>query len=132
MGIAPPGYPKELLELLAIYPFPGNIRELQGMVFDAVTRCKSGMLSLEPFRQKISVRRFDSIQIATPPPTDQDARTRTIEEFWGHFPTLDEAENFLIDAALDRAKGNQGIAATMLGLKRQTFNMRLKTRKKGG
>jgi len=56
---------------------------------------------------------------------------RTIEEIWGHFHTLSEAETFLIDTALDRAKGNQGIAATMLGLKRQTFNMRLKARRKG-
>ena len=130
MGIAPPVYPKELLELLAIYTFPGNVRELQGMVMDAVARCKSGMLSLEPFRQTISARRLDSIQTTTALPTDTDARMRTIEEIWGHFPTLNEAETFLIDAALDRAKGNQGIAATMLGLKRQTFNMRLKAKRK--
>ncbi len=128
MGIALPVYPKELPELLAIYPFPGNIRELQGMVIDAVARCKSGMLSLEPFRQVISSRRLDTTQVAKPLPTDSESRTRTIDEIWGHFPTLDEAETFLIDTALDTAKGNQGIAATMLGLKRQTLNMRLKAK----
>ena len=41
-------------------------------------------------------------------------------------PTLDEAEDYLVDVAMKIAKGNQGTAATMLGLKRQTFNIRLK------
>jgi len=36
----------------------------------------------------------------------------------------------LIDIALETAKGNQGIAATMLGLKRATLSMRLKNMKK--
>jgi DNA-binding protein Fis len=35
----------------------------------------------------------------------------------------------MIDTALRIARGNQGIAATMLGLRRQTLNMRLKVRK---
>jgi len=34
------------------------------------------------------------------------------------------------DTALDAANGNQGIAATMLGLKRATLGMRLRPRKK--
>jgi two-component system, NtrC family, response regulator HydG len=52
-----------------------------------------------------------------------------LEEICGHFPTMREAENYLIDYALKVAQGNQGTAATMLGLKRQTLNVRLKNRK---
>jgi len=131
MGIKPPSYPNELLELLAVYHFPGNIRELQGMVFDAVARSKAGMLSLEPFRHFIAAEK-NNIQ---PPRTnavvaDQQAMHGKLEEIWGYFPTLHEVNEFLIDTALSAAKGNQGIAATMLGLKRPTLNKRLKERKK--
>jgi DNA-binding NtrC family response regulator len=127
LGISPPTYPKELLDLLAVYNFPGNVRELQGIVFDAVARSKAGKLSQEPFRQVMS---SGSPQAVTPtasiPVPGQDPRMAKLEEIWGHFPTLDEAEDYLVDVAMQMSKGNQGTAATMLGLKRQTFNIRLK------
>lgn len=129
LSISPPSYPKELLDLLAVYHFPGNIRELQGIVFDAVARSKTGKISQEPFRKAMSSTppqaayqtAFDSAQ-------DTDPRHDILEKIWGHFPTLEEAENYLIEVAMSRANGNQGTAATMLGLKRQTFNIRLKKR----
>jgi len=127
LSISPPSYPKELLDLLAVYHFPGNVRELQGIVFDAVARSKAGKLSQEPFRQVMSDGRTPA---PLAPPTasspQQDPSPGRLEEIWGHFPTLREAEDYLIDYALKAAKGNQGTAATMLGLKRQTLNMRLK------
>ena len=43
-----------------------------------------------------------------------------------------KCEDLLIETALRLAKGNQGIAASMLGLKRQTLNMRLKVRRESG
>jgi DNA-binding protein Fis len=46
-------------------------------------------------------------------------------------PTLDEAEDALVLEALRRADGNQGIAATLLGLSRQALNKRLSRRKAG-
>jgi DNA-binding NtrC family response regulator len=129
LAITPPSYPKELLDLLAVYHFPGNVRELQGIVFDAVARSKAGKLSQEPFHQAMSAERT-LIHAESPAPSipGQDARLKILEEIWGHFPTLDEAEAYLTDVAMTVAKGNQGIAATMLGLKRQTFNIRLKNR----
>lgn len=131
LGITPPAYPKELLELLEVYHYPGNIRELQGLVFDAVARSRSGMISQEPFRNVISSSR---VRAARPQlsPDDPDQRRRLLEEIWGHFPTLEEAETLLTDIALTVAQGNQGTAAAMLGLKRQTLNMRLKSRKSTG
>ena len=44
-------------------------------------------------------------------------------------PTLDEAEEALVQEALRRAGGNQGVAAGMLGLSRQALNKRLTRRK---
>ncbi|GFO59624.1 sigma-54-dependent Fis family transcriptional regulator [Geomonas silvestris] len=129
LGIPAPGYPKELVDLLETYHFPGNVRELQAMVSDAVPRSKSRTLSQEPFRQAIAT---DLGQKPQPPQAelkDDASLLKKLEAVWGHFPTLNEAEDLLIGSALAAAKGNQGIAATMLGLKRQTLNMRLKVRR---
>lgn len=40
-------------------------------------------------------------------------------------PTLKEMEEILVTEALRRSKGNQGIAASMLGITRQALNKRL-------
>ncbi len=128
LAINPPSYPKELLDLLSVYHFPGNVRELQAIVFDAVARSKSGKLSQEPFRQIMAAGHTQApVPMKTGTPV-QDPRLGKLEEIWGHFPTLDEAESYLIEVAMNIAKENQGTAATMLGLKRQTFNIRLKKR----
>ncbi|MSN25281.1 MAG: response regulator [Geobacter sp.] len=133
LSIKPPTYPKELLDLLSVYHFPGNVREFQGIVFDAVARSKSGKLSQAPFRKAISTGQAQSqvttISDVTP---GKDPRYGMLEKIWGHFPTLEEAENYLIEVAMSRANGNQGTAATMLGLKRQTFNIRLKKKNSTG
>ena len=44
----------------------------------------------------------------------------------GRFPTLKEMNDFLISEALKQSNGNQGIAASMLGITRQALNSRLK------
>ncbi|MGD9210545.1 MAG: sigma-54 dependent transcriptional regulator, partial [Desulfobacteraceae bacterium] len=46
-----PTIPKELLTLLKTYSYPGNIRELQSMIFDAVSQHKGGILSLRSFKK---------------------------------------------------------------------------------
>jgi transcriptional regulator with PAS, ATPase and Fis domain len=48
-----PTPPGELVTLLTLYSFPGNVRELEAMVFDAVARHTSGILSMESFRKVI-------------------------------------------------------------------------------
>ena len=48
-GIQKPALPAELLPMLEKYNFPGNVGELKKMVNHAVSRCKSGVLSVEDF-----------------------------------------------------------------------------------
>lgn len=48
-GIQKPALPSELLPMLEKYNFPGNVGELKKMVNQAVSRCKSGFLSVDDF-----------------------------------------------------------------------------------
>jgi len=120
LGKKPPKYPEELIILLMNYSFPGNIRELKMMVYDAVARCKSHILSLEIFK--------DTIDISNA--IDKELKSEIVKfyiqmRFPDKLPTLKEMEELLINEALRRAKGNQGIAASMLGITRQALNKRL-------
>ncbi len=117
-----PRTPPELIALLSAYNFPGNVRELRAMVFDAMARHSSGQLSLESFQEFIkqdSVSVLPSGPISSQPDSDLFIRT------FGRFPTLKEAENLLISEALAQAKGSQGTAASILGMTRQALNKRL-------
>jgi two-component system, NtrC family, response regulator HydG len=117
-----PSYPKELVTLLESYPFPGNLRELQAMVFEAVARNSSPKLGLEQF--KILIRRErEGIQAGLE--AEQPGCDPSVGISFSHFPTLKEAECLLIDRALELAKSNQGVAATLLGISRQALNRRL-------
>ncbi|HUW40965.1 MAG TPA: sigma-54 dependent transcriptional regulator [Rectinemataceae bacterium] len=116
-----PLVPDELVILLESYDFPGNVRELESMVYDAVSRSKGNTLSLESFRDKIrsTGREQGARRVSV------DDRTRFSS--WERLPTIREASDELIREALRRAKGNQGIAADLLGLSRTALNKRLKS-----
>ncbi len=48
-----PTPPRELTQLLSTYAFPGNVRELRSMVYDAVSVHRDRILSMESFIQAI-------------------------------------------------------------------------------
>ncbi|MCP4409701.1 MAG: sigma-54-dependent Fis family transcriptional regulator [Gammaproteobacteria bacterium] len=118
-----PTPPSELLTLLANHHFPGNVRELRAMVYDAVAQHRSGpVLSMESFRGVIQKQRIPA-RLAK-----KEHGTEThplIVPEGAPFPTLKEAETELVTEALRRAKGNQGIAAALLGISRPALNRRL-------
>lgn len=122
LGKKKPTPPKELFVLLPIYHFPGNVRELQSMILDAVSSHKSGKLSLEVFKSYFRQKHpaFDVDSKPLPPGED------SVISFSEQLPTLKQAEQSLISEAMKRAKGNQAIAAQMLGITRQALNKRLK------
>lgn len=119
-GKRQPSYPTELVTLLQTYDFPGNIRELQAMVWDAMARHASGVLSTESFKQAIGGGKQQHL-------TDQGSDAAVPSVFAGlkGFPTLKEVEGLLISEALKMANNNQGIAASLLGMSRQALNKRL-------
>ena len=107
---------------LAGYTFPGNVRELQTMVYDAVAQHKAGHLSPALFRDKIDRDLSSSWQVPT---ATGPGPSRDTDVVFCSFPTLKEAEETLTRRALDLAKGNQGVAASLLGLTRTALNNRL-------
>jgi DNA-binding NtrC family response regulator len=122
LGKKKPTPPRELFTLLANYSFPGNIRELEGMIFDAVSRHRSGILSTETFREEIAPKETPDTLIDKAVKNNHDQRVLFLEPL----PTLKETEQLLIDEALERSNGNQTIAAEMLGMTRRALNNRLK------
>jgi two-component system, NtrC family, response regulator HydG len=124
MDKAAPDPPTELLTLLSNHHFPGNVRELRAMVYDAVALHPSGpVLSMERFRD--AIERQQRSRPAQPASTDD----RELLRIAGRFPTLAETEAWLIEEALSRAGDNQGVAATLLGLSRPALNRRLARRR---
>jgi DNA-binding NtrC family response regulator len=119
-----PTAPLALYQLLHTYAFPGNVRELEAMVFDAVARHQGGTLSLQAFKEAMGAGQ--SLLAGEP----WSALVQTAPSPWEAepLPTLKEAEEALIAAALRHAAGNQGVAAGLLGVSRQALNKRLRRR----
>ncbi len=117
-----PTPPHELLTLLSAYHFPGNVRELWAMVVDAVMQHQGGVLALDSFKKTIG-ERGSAHAIASA--SGRKAKPQSPFELFDRFPTLKEAEEYLVSEALHRADNNQGVASLLLGISRFTLNKRL-------
>ncbi|MCP4694123.1 MAG: sigma-54-dependent Fis family transcriptional regulator [Desulfobacterales bacterium] len=115
-----PTFPRELFTLLKTYSFPGNVRELESMIFDALSKHKSGILSLNAFKSRIALQRNGQFA-----PIDPDHVSPL--DFSQNFPTLKTAARLLIAEAMERSGGNQSIAAGLLGISQQALSRRLKS-----
>lgn len=122
-GKKKPSVPSELYTLLSTYTFPGNIRELQSIVFDAVGTHKSRIMSLDVFKKHIQ---FDS-NIKTSLNSHDESENLS---FGNELPTLKEIQTVLVNEALKRTNNNQSIAAKMLGVTRQALNKRMTKEKR--
>jgi DNA-binding NtrC family response regulator len=127
LGKEAPTVPLALYQLLNTYSFPGNVRELEALVFDAVARHQGATLSLHSFKETLGdTPPFAVAEAPAEPPA------ALMAGFPERLPTLKEAEEALIEAliteALRRADGNQGVAAGLLGISRQALNQRLRRR----
>jgi DNA-binding NtrC family response regulator len=114
-----PHISRELLSTLIEYSFPGNIRELQSLLFDAVSRTEGTELNPKPilsYLQRLSPsvtgEKDQSLQSLLP--------LLPLEK--GKLPTLQEAEEALIKHALSLTGGNQSAAAKLLGVSQSTLS----------
>lgn len=122
-GRSVPTISPALKAALKEYTFPGNIRELQARVSDAVARHESGEMTLENFPGIPPATAAQSPATTTAPATDPGG----IYSLFGRLPTFREIEDYLIGEALKASDGNFAAAAAILGVTRQTISKRLKS-----
>lgn len=118
-----PNYPKELLVLLDNHNFPGNVRELQSMVCDAMSTHKSKMLSLESFKRKVGTIQ-SSIQEDSANECTDDGLFSSAETL----PSIHDVADLLVEEAMRRTQGNQSIACRLIGISQPALSKRLKKR----
>ena len=120
LGRKKPTPPRELAQYLAAYCFPGNVRELKAMVYDAVSVHRDRILSMDSF-----VNTIERLQPACPPTRPGAPRQNPFSGF-AELPTFTDAAAFLVMEALERAGGNQTLAARLLGISQPALSKRLK------
>ncbi len=118
LGKKVPTPPRELAVLLATYSFPGNIRELEAMIFDAVSQHSSRTLSMKSFLERTGQTEAD---VALPGGSQDNPFVGLAE-----LPNLQKAAQLLVAEALQRSEGNQSIAARLLGISQPALSKRLK------
>ena len=117
-----PSPPSELLHLLSNYTFPGNVRELKSMIFDAVANHTSKILSMErieSYLKKQPTHVMDSTKISPETPASCPSDYELI-------PTLDQMTWDLMKKAMKKSRNNQSMAARFMGISRQRFGRYLK------
>jgi len=127
IGKKKPTPPKELLHLLETYPFPGNVREFRSMIFDAVAQHKSGILSMAPFLKAMGRLETDNTILV-----EETVEITNLFSALTTLPSPDQTIKLLLDEAMRRAKGNQSMAARLLGMSQPALCKRLKRAEKGG
>jgi len=108
-GRAVPRVAPEVLEALAAYDFPGNVRELAHAMERAVLLAREGVVTTADL----------------PPEVSSAWQTQAPEapgELTADWPTLAVLERRYIDRVLARTGGNKTRAADVLGIDRRTLN----------
>ncbi len=121
VGKTVPTAPKELPVLLSSYHFPGNVRELKAMVYDAVSAHKSRMLSMDTFKR--AMQPMSDVFCDFKP--DHDAHQNIFCNV-KTLPKLGEVDALLIREAMQRSENNQSIASHLLGISQPALSKRLK------
>lgn len=120
MGRKSSHLPSAVITQLSTYRFPGNIRELRAIVFNAVALNRSGELRIEDF--DLDPAEYDQTPITGP--IGQTEGRRPL--FPAVLPTIKQSAVFLVEESLIRADGNRTEAASMLGISTAALSKRLK------
>ncbi len=116
-----PSYPPELIHLLKTYNYPGNIRELESMICNAVSLHSSKIMSMDIFNDYICNARKTNFKMGK---TDIIPTQIIYPEI---LPTLKEASKELVKEAMKRSDENIRIASNMLGISPQALHKRIKS-----
>jgi DNA-binding NtrC family response regulator len=115
MGMAPPALVPEALAWLSAYAFPGNVRELKNLIERALIASGG----------KVIERKHVQVTGAAPVAVAPLRENRASVESLASLPlNLEEAENALIQRALEQTRGNVAEAARLLGVNRSRIYRR--------
>jgi two-component system nitrogen regulation response regulator GlnG len=119
----------ETLDRLRAYAWPGNIRELQSVIKQALLRA-SGTVLLPAFLPELRTDATSGAHEATGALPDLDAflrqqMARDTKDVYGE--THRHVDRLLLVRALEHTGGNQREAARLLGISRQTMRTKLRS-----
>lgn len=107
----------KILPILEAYDFPGNVRELKAITFDAIARCDGDTLK---------TKHFELLNKNILHPEIKSFSATEVFDSLDELPTINQAVRLLINTAMKRAKGNQSLAARMLGISQPALSKRIK------
>jgi len=120
-GLRPLGVTDGALQLLAAFDWPGNVRQLQAVLFRAAVFCDNNALSADDFPQLSQM--IGEMEIASLPAQDGGGVQLYTAE--GHLRPLDEIEADVIRLAIGHYRGRMTEVARRLGIGRSTLYRKL-------
>jgi len=104
------GVSTEVLSAFFQYHWPGNVREMENLIQQAIVMGSGPVLTMENFPSELTrKKKLDCLYMEN-----------------GDIPTLKEVEKELISKALEETKGNVTSAAKLLGIDRKTIYRKVK------
>lgn len=119
MGKNAPTPHHEIIRLLSTYDFPGNVRELKAIIYDAVARHDSNVMSLTSIREAIGIENVSSGN------ENIDIADEQNVQFGRRLPTFKKVEELLLKEALHRTSNNRSLAAKLLGVTPSAISQRI-------
>ena len=117
----------EVLSLFDAYSWPGNIRELEGVISRAVLLAEEGEILPPHLPQDVRTPQAEPLPLAD---ATTAANSNDAERFVLCFPmgtTLKEIEKLAILTTLARENGNKSKTAAVLGISQPTLRAKLRT-----
>ncbi|MEG1980520.1 MAG: sigma 54-interacting transcriptional regulator, partial [Victivallaceae bacterium] len=114
----------ETLRTLSRYSFPGNIRELESMIYDAIANCGKDAMELKAEHIAKFIKNTSpaaAVEISKHKFPDLASCIQHIDTL----PELKDNDKILIAEAIRRANGNLSKAARMLGVSPQAIHSRV-------
>jgi DNA-binding NtrC family response regulator len=121
-GLRELGITDGALALLAAYDWPGNVRQLQAVLFRAAVFCDGDALTAEDFPQLLNILGPTQSTASSTPQASSGVMLYTAD---GHLRPLDEIEADVIRLAIGLYRGRMTEVARRLGIGRSTLYRKL-------
>ena len=122
-GLRELGITDGALSLLAAYDWPGNVRQLQAVLFRAAVFCDGDALTSDDFPQLLSILGTDSSSVAANPRQESSGVMLYTPD--GHLRPLEDIEADVIRLAIGLYRGRMTEVARRLGIGRSTLYRKL-------